>query len=110
MYKIINVEAQEEVVVADVEFTLNDGTVKTAKIQYANPNDGSTIIETIENWEITENRKLEAIEKNAEIIDELKSLVGVEREVPVERYETTSDVTSTEEVLLGDITGTKLSS
>lgn len=63
-YKIMKVEAEGETVKTTVLYTFKDGIQKEVIVSHFMPESKADIIKGIENREISEQRSLDAIERN----------------------------------------------
>jgi hypothetical protein len=95
MYKILNTKNNGEILETEVEYTLGKETV-TCFVSHFMPDSKETVISNIENRELTEQNKLDAFNKNEEIIAEIapvmmkdcvnrltvdKEIIGIEEKV-----------------------------
>lgn len=70
-YQIISKEVNGETINTVVVFTINGKELEPISIPHFMPQSKEEIIQGIENREISEQRKMEAIEKNVSLLNEL---------------------------------------
>lgn len=70
-YQIISKEVNGETINTVVVFTINGKELEPISIAHFMPQSKEEIIQGIENREISEKRRIEAIEKNVSLLNEL---------------------------------------
>ena len=77
MYKILNTKTEGELIETEVEFTLGKETV-VCSIPHFMPKDMDEVISNIENRELTEQTKLDAIIRNEQIVEEIRPVMLID--------------------------------
>jgi hypothetical protein len=78
MYTIKEVKQTGDTLLTTVEYVFKDGSVETITIPHVMPPSKEEVIRGIENREVSEQRKRDAIKTNEVIIIDLDSFVGME--------------------------------
>jgi len=79
-YKILSTKVNGETLVTEVEYTLKDGNKVTLEVPHFQPDDDASVIEGIENREVSEQRKVDAELKNQTIKVSLDKEIGLSKE------------------------------
>lgn len=74
-YKIISQEQKEDILYTKVEYTFSDGSTGEFNIPHFRPETEADVLAGIENRELSEQAKLDAIEQVTEVAKEIEKKV-----------------------------------